>query len=137
MGLDSSWSKFIEVGRHPVFPTGQIFLFDLSPFDNAFFSLKQKGSKQYYNDMVESPVNKYRGNFHDGCMRYLDVRDAKTNQWPLASNKQCHFFVDVILKALQVLAKVLVIDRKARRTGKADPVDFSQELNECGFMPTH
>ena len=42
--------------------------------------------KKYYKDMVESPENKYRGNFHDGCMRYLDARDPKTNQWPLASN---------------------------------------------------
>ena len=92
--------------------------------------------KKYYKDMVESPENKYRGNFHDGCMRYLDARDAKTNQWPLASNKQYHLFVDVILKAFQVLAKVPVLDRKAFRKGKADPVDFSKELNGCGFMPT-
>ena len=113
MGLESSGSKFIQVGSHPDFPTDQILLVDLSPFDNVFFSLKQKGVKQHYKDVVESPVNKYRGNFHGGCMRYLDARDAKTNKWPLASNKQCHLFVDVILKALQIFAKVPVIDRKA------------------------
>ena len=90
MGLDSSGSQFINIGHHPVFPTDQIFLISLSSFDNSFFSLKQKGVKKPYQDMVESPKNKYRGDFHDGCMRYTDARDAKTNQWPLASNKQCH-----------------------------------------------
>ena len=133
-GLDSSGSKFISVGHHKVFPTDQIFLLSLSQFDNSFFSLKQKGVKQHYKDMVECPKNKHKGNFHDGCMRYLDARDETTNKWPLASNKKFHLFADVILKALQNIAGVPVLDRKNRGRGKSDPVDFSEELNGCGFL---
>ena len=42
MGLDSSGSKCIKVGRHLDFPTNQIFLVDLSPFDNVFLASNRK-----------------------------------------------------------------------------------------------
>ena len=135
-GLDPSGSKFIRIGRHEKFPTDQIFLVSLEQFDNSFFSVKQKGVKKHYMDMVEEPEDLYRGNFHNGCMRYYDARDKKTHQWPLARHKQFHLFVDIILKALQAVARVPVLDRNKRGRGKAAPVDFSEELNGCGFLST-
>ena len=135
-GLDSSGSKRISVGHHKVFPTNQIFLLSLSEFDKSFFSLKQKGVKQHYKDMVKQPKTKHHGSFHNGCMNYVDARDKKTKKWPLARHKQFHLFVELILKALQHLAAVPVLDRTNRGRGRAAPVDFSKELNGCGFLST-